>query len=69
MCDLCGSSHGHRTGCPEDTGEYLGKCARCGEPIYEGDGPIECGENLYCQCLVEDMTKKEILRFFGCKGV
>lgn len=59
MCRVCGSTFGHKRGCPEAdiTPERIGTCEICGEPIYDDgdDGYFNVdGDKYHYDCFKDE---------------
>lgn len=60
MCDVCGSTIGHKRGCPEDDSEpeYVGYCDICEEPIEAGERYFEVeGVKSHYDCFTDAHLK------------
>lgn len=61
MCDIC-----HYSICPSSCPNApeppkFGKCAKCGEIIYDGDEYYEIDEKTYCEaCVYESYRTAEV---------
>lgn len=61
MCEVCGSTLGHKAGCPEAdcSPEIISHCCTCGEPIYSDDDYFDIdGEKHHYECFCDEYLVK-----------
>lgn len=62
MCDVCGSTYGHKPGCPEAEDaepETIGFCSLCGDKIVDGEDYFDIDDTKHhYDCFCDEYLKR-----------